>query len=377
MRKYVRCYWSQVRILTAKMLSKSRLRYIFYIIILFELFYLRLTLFLLYRTPQDMAWQIILAGTVDTVITDAYRTMFSDPNFESHRFSLIHKVVLGLCSVSLEKALEQCPTLIDAVDIHGRTALLWSSYRGDLNALQFLLRNGANIHKADKYGNTPLSYAVRSGSRLCVRLLLDHGAAVNSVSTRGLGPLHRLAGKWDDVELLLLLVSHHANINVIKSDGVSPLMFAIAHDIHRVAIRLIVLGANIHIQAPDGITALSNAVEGNRHSVLTLLLQRGADHLGDIQEYGSFLHLVAENADLESLRLLTKARLATRDIYHKRPDGLTALDVARKRSGRDLQLFNAFMEFVGSVDPVAVGAGLHNEFEVEEDEFVDAAERQD
>ena len=154
-------------------------------------------------------------------------------------------------------------------------------------------------------------------------------------------------------------------------------MYAIYFDKPIVSTRLIDLGADIHIKTSYGINALTYAVERNNHPILRLLLQRGADHLGKIEEYGSFLHLVAEYAGLESLRLLTNARLAARDIYHKRSDGLTALDVARKRSGRDLQVFNAFMEFVGSVDPVAISAGFHTDSGNEEDEFVDAVERQD
>ncbi|KAL9115573.1 MAG: hypothetical protein Q9187_007273 [Circinaria calcarea] len=329
-------------------------------------------------TPHDTAWTAILGTTVSSAIVDALQSMFPNPNVEKYQFKSTHKAVLGLNSVGLADVLRQCPFLIDAVDIDDRTALSWSSQRGDLRALELLLHHGANVHKADRFGNTPLSYAVQSGSRLCVQLLLDHGANVNTTNTQCVGPLHRLAGKSDDVGLLDCLLSHQVDINALmKGDGVSSLIYAIVKNNNRVAMRLIELGANLHIKTVDGTTALSYAVENNSHSALTLLLQCGADHIGEIYEYGSFLHLVAENADLESLRLLTNAHLATRDIYHKRSDGLTALDVARKRAGRDLQLFNAFMEFVGSVDPVAISAGLHNGSDVEEDEFEDAVERQD
>lgn len=323
-----------------------------------------------------MAWTIILSKGASSATRGAFRTMFPNPSFDDYRFNSIHHAVLGLYSISLQEALRQCSSSIDAVDVDGRTALSWSSSRGDLRALECLLRNGADVNKADTLGNTPLSYAVRSGSRLCVQLLFEHGASLDTASRDGLSPLHRLAGKWDGLELLRFLVSNQVDINITREDGASPLICAISFGNHRVSKRLIELGANIHIKASGETNALSYAVERNSHSILELLLQRGADHSGEIQEYGSFLHLVADYADLESLRLLTNARLATRDIYHKRPDGLTALDVARKRSGRDLQLFNAFMKFVGSVNPVAFGAGLHNESDSEEEDFEDAVERQ-
>ena len=78
---------------------------------------------------------------------------------------------------------------------------------------------------------------------------------------------------------------------------------------------------------------------------------RGADHTGEIKEYGSFLHFVAEHATVATLRLLTDARLATRDtLYRRRKDGLTALDAAKTRSKTDSSWTEAFQNFLNSVD---------------------------
>ena len=343
----------------------------------FCLVFKRLTILYICRTPNNAASRIILAGGNSSAIKDGLRAIFPVGRFESHGFTSIHQAVLGIAPVTLEEELHQCPSSIEDVDADGRTALSWSSDRGDLEAIKFLLHNGADINKVDNRGNAPLSHAIRCGSQSCVQLLLDHGASVNIANKEAVNPLHRLASTWDSLELLDCLISHQANMNALTEEGYSPLGYAASNSRHKVSTRLIELGADIHVKTPDGTTALTNVVSRNSHLVLKLLLQRGADHLGEMYEYGSFLHFAAEHADIESLRLLTNARLATRDIYYKDPNGLTALDVARKRSGRDLQLFNAFMKFIGSVDPVAINAGLHSVSDSEEDNFEDAVERQD
>ena len=169
------------------------------------------------RTPHDEAWMRILSAVIDPSITDAFRIMFPEPRFETYQFNAIHKTVLGLHSLTIEEVLGQFSSIIDAVDIDGRTALSWSSHKGDLRALECLLHNGANVNKADVFGNTSLSYAVRSGSRSCVQILLEHGASVDAANREGKNPLHRLAGQWDDMELLHLLVSYQADIDVTKT----------------------------------------------------------------------------------------------------------------------------------------------------------------
>lgn len=69
----------------------------------------------------------------------------------------------------------------------------------------------------------------------------------------------------------------------------------------------------------------------NSHSVLRLLLEKGSDHTGTVDPYGTLIHLIAEFADLEALQLLQQGDLVLRDTNTKNSNGQTPYQVALYR----------------------------------------------
>ena len=270
-------------------------------------------------------------------------------------FSILHEAVLGLRSVTLEEALQHNPQWkIDEGDLSGRTPLSWAAQRGDYDAMGLLLRNNADPHKTDSYQRNSMFWAMRGGSVDCVRLLLEHGIDINRADAARWTPLQLLswAPSSNGLEILNLLLQYQLDIDHQGADGESALLGALESQCFSIATRLIHHGANIHIKENSGYNALSVSVLFNAHAVTRLLLDRQADHHGTIKQHGSFLHLVAATADIETVRMLTRpsSNLATRDIQVRRDDSRTALEVAQSRRDTTLEWQNAFYSFLWSVD---------------------------
>ncbi|KAJ2778312.1 palmitoyltransferase akr1 [Coemansia javaensis] len=66
--------------------------------------------------------------------------------------------------------------MVDAVDIHGMTALMWASYRSRVDMMELLVRLGASVNAQDAGGKTPLHFAMMNGIPSARLALLMRGA---------------------------------------------------------------------------------------------------------------------------------------------------------------------------------------------------------
>ncbi|NXU37899.1 BARD1 protein, partial [Drymodes brunneopygia] len=107
----------------------------------------------------------------------------------------------------------------------GETLLHLASIKGDLAAVEQLLKNGADPNVKDNAGWTPLHEACNHGHREVVELLLRHRALVNTTGYQNDSPLHDAArnGHVAVVELLLL---HGAARDAVNIFGLRPVDYA-------------------------------------------------------------------------------------------------------------------------------------------------------
>ncbi|NXO74131.1 BARD1 protein, partial [Phainopepla nitens] len=107
----------------------------------------------------------------------------------------------------------------------GETLLHVASIKGDLEAVEQLLKNGADPNVKDNAGWTPLHEACNHGHREVVELLLRHQALVNTTGYQNDSPLHDAArnGHVAVVELLLL---HGASREAVNIFGLRPVDYA-------------------------------------------------------------------------------------------------------------------------------------------------------
>uniref|UniRef100_A0A8C8AZI9 BRCA1 associated RING domain 1 n=1 Tax=Otus sunia TaxID=257818 RepID=A0A8C8AZI9_9STRI len=107
----------------------------------------------------------------------------------------------------------------------GETLLHVASIKGDLAAVEQLLKNGADPNVKDNAGWTPLHEACNHGHQEVVELLLQHKALVNTTGYQNDTPLHDAArnGHVSIVELLLL---HGASCDAVNIFGLRPVDYA-------------------------------------------------------------------------------------------------------------------------------------------------------
>ena len=266
-------------------------------------------------TPNSSAWHI-----------DEMRDLFPIMEWVEERrmFTHVHKIVLQLLPLDLEKALRKDRLSVDKGDADGRTPLSWAAARGDSKSVELLLRNGASPNTPDRIGQGPLRQSLKASDAECLQLLLDHGAEVDQT---------------DDWKQTCLLAAHYypnpvsftgpllkagAQVNIRCSQGRFPLMEAVSKN-NVAAVKLLLdYEADVNCANNAGATALHEGVRHNSHEALTFFLDSGVDHTLRDAKGRTVLHYAAQYADLKTLNILHRERLFglkadDQDIFHSTP----------------------------------------------------------
>jgi Zn-dependent protease with chaperone function len=118
--------------------------------------------------------------------------------------------VTPLMTAASENDLEQIEILIEeGADVNeqsefGSTALDWAIIDGQMEAAELLLEKGANPNSVDEYGTTPLMTAVFNENKDMVILLLENGADPALEDTEGL-TAYDYAQDYENEEIIKLL----------------------------------------------------------------------------------------------------------------------------------------------------------------------------
>ena len=98
---------------------------------------------------------------------------------------------------------------------------------GNINEVNDMIANGANIDMTNNDGKTPLSIASQNGHLEIVEVLIASGGLVNKADNEGETPLH-IASQNGDLEIVKALIANKANFLYKNNDGETPLDVAIA-----------------------------------------------------------------------------------------------------------------------------------------------------
>lgn len=155
------------------------------------------------------------------------------------------------------------------------TALLHMAQEGDVQAMNDLLAQQANVNARTGDGWTPLMFAIINGHTEAARLLLKRDADVDAENNKGWTAL-RFAISMGDVEGVQLLLSAGADINARDQEGNTALMQASRENSTECVRILVNSGADVNISNERGETAFTLAAQFNHTSIIEILRRAGA-----------------------------------------------------------------------------------------------------
>ncbi|MDA1191724.1 MAG: ankyrin repeat domain-containing protein, partial [Candidatus Poribacteria bacterium] len=157
---------------------------------------------------------------------------------------------------TVRSILDASPSLLDAQDALGDTALGHAARRGHTEIVRLLFERGAKtnvVRSANSPGWSAFYWATGYGAKSeVVRLFLDHGADVNATATHHAAtndtPLHN-AARYGHDEVIRLLIQAGGNLHArrgdgdARTDGYTPLHVAVRYSHDDAANALIKAGA--------------------------------------------------------------------------------------------------------------------------------------
>ena len=167
--------------------------------------------------------------------------------------------------------------IINATQVDGMTAVLWSAYHDDLDLTRRLISAGADVTAANRYAVTPLSLAATNGNVSMVELLLEVGADPNAVLPGG-ETILMTAARTGRVEAVRALLARGADVHADdESRGQTALMWAAAEGHADVVQTLIDGAADVGTRLISGFTPFLFAVRQGHIAVVQTFLNAGVD----------------------------------------------------------------------------------------------------
>ena len=102
---------------------------------------------------------------------------------------------------------------------NGETIFHLASEVRDSRILSYIISKCKSINEKDATGETPLHRAIKSGNTKNAKLLLEWGADVDSLTYKRETPLMYACRYMRNVDLVKLLLSYNANIELTNYEG--------------------------------------------------------------------------------------------------------------------------------------------------------------
>ncbi len=203
---------------------------------------------------------------------------------------------------AVARMLESEPTLVQARNEQGISAVLMACYMGRKEIRDLLIAKGARLelHEAAAAGHSPrvkelveenpqlaksyspdgfsvMALAAAFGHEDVVRYLHGKGAEINAVATNGTG-YTALTGAvaGGHVALAKWLAENGADVNYRYAKGHSPLLEAAANGKLEIVQALVAHGADPHMRTEDGKNALNFALDRGHKEVAEYLQGLGS-----------------------------------------------------------------------------------------------------
>jgi ankyrin repeat protein len=169
---------------------------------------------------------------------------------------------------------------VDARDTRGRTALLAATHANRIDAARLLIERGADVNAKDEMQDSPFLYAGAAGRLEILRMTLGAGADLGSTNRYG-GTALIPAAHHGHVETVRELLKTKIDVDHVNRLGWTALLEAIilgdGGAAHTEIVRLLVSrGASLQLADAQGVTPLAHAEQRGQHAIADILRRAGA-----------------------------------------------------------------------------------------------------
>jgi len=250
---------------------------------------------------------------------------------EERGYHIVHKILIGRLPLRLSDALADpaIAALADVPSPGGFPPLHLAAANQDLEAVELLVRAGADVNRKGKFGDSPLIFAAAYANYDMAKFFIENGADVNVQASDGLTPL--LAATRGPNNLVLpLLIESGANLTVADISGNSVLDHAVRNEEVSNVKRLVGLdGVDLNCMNETGRCPLYEAIHRKLSDMVEVLLENGADYrLVDDNGWG-MLHWLASAPDPKTMQVIRDADVAGVDTQLKDNNGKSPVEVLR------------------------------------------------
>lgn len=234
--------------------------------------------------------------------------------------------------------------------------LMLAASEGVVVAIDWLLKNGAEIDCITPDSATPLMLAVANNETEAVKALLRYKPDVNVRTTYSETPL-LAAVKNGNIDIAETLIRDSAEINIADKYGATPLHYASLFGYFYLADMLLYYNATIDIKSVDGTTPLMAAIWSGNPDLVDLLIQNGAS-LKDIDNNGfTPLMVAAQKNDTLILSIIIKKGGSLNEVNNFKYDALDVAIRTNKKEAVNFLLKNGYNfnnKDVETIDPYSV-----------------------
>lgn len=195
--------------------------------------------------------------------------------------------------------------ILGAQDISGATPLHEAVRYGQLDSVNILLDNGANVNAPDSIGKTPVLLIISGDSQYKIyETLVKHGADVTHKDMYGDTVFH--VGTMANVseEILALLKNAGALVNERNKQGVTPLSLAVENHNKPHVLFYMRNKADIHAEDMDGNSPLTKALADPSIDMLKLLVTKDNVLQADTQGNTPLHVAIKRDAQLDYIKYL-------------------------------------------------------------------------
>ena len=122
---------------------------------------------------------------------------------------------------------------------------------------EWLISEETDVNAKDEFGCTLLHDAVRTKKTDAINILLKHGADINAQDNNGNTPLFTAIRRSANSKVIDILLKHNADVNIANNAGQTPIFIAASRGHINTVEKLIESGADVNIKDADGETPLT------------------------------------------------------------------------------------------------------------------------